>query len=571
MRDTKARITAEMSNASMSPADTTDKPTVLVAEKLGSAGLELLQQFANVDCSYDMSEDELNAKIALSDAIIVRSGTQVSRQVIESSKGRLRVVGRAGVGIDNVDVRAATENGCIVVNAPTANTVAAAEHGIALLCSIARRVPQANSSLNSGKWERSKFVGVSLVDKTLAVMGFGKVGSEVARRAKGLGMKVIAYDPYAPQDKANALGVELVDLEEAVTRGDFFSLHMPLTPTTDKMFNMDVFKKMKPSAAIINVARGGVINDDDLAAALDAGEVAGAALDVFAVEPPPEDHPLLGRSNVIVTPHLGASTVEAQEGVAIEIAEAVLTALRGELASSAINAPMVPPDVMKELLPYVGLVEKLASLATQLVSGSGVQDVNVKYRTSNPDTLDTRLLRANIIKGLVEKTTTAVVNLVNADLIADQRSMRITETTVPTDAQSGNGADQLIGEVTLTLNQSSSNFPSAVGDKSGSITVGGKIKDGKPYLAKVGNFSVDVSLDGAIILCRQVDQPGMIGKVGSLLSEFDVNVNYMSVGRTGPREDAVMAIGIDETPENSLVDKITSISAIKEVVLIELN
>ena len=337
-----------------------EKPTVLVAEKLGEAGIELLQKFSNVELAYGMDEHELLSKISLCDALIVRSGTQVTKEVFAASKGRLRVVGRAGVGIDNVDVHAATENGCVVVNAPTANTVAAAEHGIALLCSFARNVAQADASMREGQWNRSKLVGVSLVDKTLAIMGFGKVGSEVARRAQGLGMKVIAYDPYAPEDKARALGVDLVDFDEAVARGDFFSLHMPLTPKTDKMFNAEVFRAMKETAVIVNVARGGVIDDHDLARALDDNEIAGAALDVFTVEPPPAEgadaNPLLNRPNVILTPHLGASTVEAQEGVAVEVAEAVVTALRGELASSAINAPMVSSELIKVSfsLPPVG-------------------------------------------------------------------------------------------------------------------------------------------------------------------------------------------------------------------------
>ncbi|CAN1276688.1 D-3-phosphoglycerate dehydrogenase 1, chloroplastic [Linum perenne] len=311
------------------------KPTVLVAEKLGEAGLDLLKEFANVDCSYNLSPEELNTKISLCDALIVRSATKVNREVFESSGGRLKVVGRAGVGIDNVDLAAATEHGCLVVNAPTANTVAAAEHGIALLAAMARNVAQADASVKSGKWQRNKYVGVSLVGKTLAVMGFGKVGTEVARRAKGLGMHVIAHDPYAPADRARAIGVELMTFDEAITTADFISLHMPLTPTTSKMLNDETFAKMKKGVRIVNVARGGVIDEEAL-----------AALDVFTVEPPSPDNKLVLHENVTVTPHLGASTVEAQEGVAIEIAEAVVGALKGELASTAVNAPMVPADVL---------------------------------------------------------------------------------------------------------------------------------------------------------------------------------------------------------------------------------
>lgn len=238
------------------------KPTVLVAEKLGAAGLEMLKEVANVDCSYNMTAEELFAKVAVSDALIVRSATKVTRQVFEASKGRLKVVGRAGVGVDNVDLAAATEYGCLVVNAPTANTVAAAEHGIALMCALSRNVAQADASMKTGKWERTKYVGVSLVDKTLAIMGFGKVGGEVARRARGLGMKVIAYDPYASAEKAAAVGVTLVTFDEALAMGDFFSLHMPLTPGTKNMFNDAAFAKMKKGARIMNVARGGVIDDE---------------------------------------------------------------------------------------------------------------------------------------------------------------------------------------------------------------------------------------------------------------------------------------------------------------------
>uniref|UniRef100_A0A804LW19 D-3-phosphoglycerate dehydrogenase n=1 Tax=Zea mays TaxID=4577 RepID=A0A804LW19_MAIZE len=399
------------------------KPAVLVAEKLSEAGLAVLRQFADVECAYGMSPAELLAKAAQFDALIVRSGTKVTREVLEAGQGRLRVVGRAGVGIDNVDLQAATEVGCLVVNAPTANTIAAAEHGIALLASMARNVSQADAALKAGKWQRNKYVGVSLVGKTLAVMGFGKVGSEVARRAKGLGMHVIAHDPYAPADRARALGVELVSFDEAIARADFISLHMPLIPTTSKIFNDESFAKMKTGVRIINVARGGVIDEDALVRALDSGKVAQAALDVFTVEPPPKDSKLVLHENVTVTPHLGASTVEAQEGVAIEIAEAVVGALRGELAATAVNAPMVPAEILSELAPYVSLAEKLGRLAVQLVAGeSGIKGVKVVYTTARgPDDLDTRLLRAMVTKGLVEPVSSTFVNLVNADYTAKQR------------------------------------------------------------------------------------------------------------------------------------------------------
>ncbi|CAM0902061.1 unnamed protein product [Alopecurus aequalis] len=543
------------------------KPTVLVAEKLGAAGLALLREFANVDCSYGLSPEELRAKISLCDALIVRSGTKVGRDVFEASGGRLRVVGRAGVGIDNVDLAAATEHGCLVVNAPTANTIAAAEHGIALLCGMARNVAQADASLKAGKWARNKYVGVSLVGKTLAILGFGKVGSEVARRAKGLGMHVIAHDPYASADRARAIGVELVSMEEAMTTADFISLHMPLTPATNKMLNDEAFAKMKKGVRIINVARGGVIDEDALVRALDAGIVAQAALDVFTKEPPAADNKLVLHENVTVTPHLGASTVEAQEGVAIEIAEAVTGALKGELAASAVNAPMVPAEVLSELAPFVVLAEKLGRLAVQLVAGGGgIKSVKVTYASARaPDDLDTRLLRAMITKGVIEPISDVFVNLVNADFTAKQRGIRVSEERILMDGS----PDTPLDYIKVQIAHVESKFPSAISE-SGEITVEGKVKDGVPHLTKVGAFEVDVSMEGSLILCRQVDQPGMIGSVGSVLGQENVNVSFMSVGRIAPRKRAVMAIGVDEEPSKATLTKIGEIPAIEEFVFLKL-
>eukprot|EP00250_Pteridium_aquilinum_P007114 c16902_g1_i1 orf=112-2001(+) len=542
-------------------------PTVLVAEKLGEGGLELLRKVANVDCSYNLSPEELCAKISLCDALIVRSGTKVTREVFEASKGRLKVVGRAGVGIDNVDLQAATEFGCLVVNAPTANTIAAAEHGIALLVAMARNIPQADSSLKAGKWQRNKYTGVSLGGKTLAVMGFGKVGSEVARRAKGLGMTVLAHDPYAPVDRAHALGVDLVSFDEALAQADFISLHMPLTQATSKVFNAETFAKVKKGVRIVNVARGGVIDEEALVQALDSGVVTQAALDVFTEEPPEQDNKLVLHENVIVTPHLGASTAEAQEGVAVEIAEAVVGALQGQLAGTAVNAPMVPQEVLAELAPYVSLAERLGRLAIQLVGGgSGVKIVKLSYLSARTDDeLDTRLLRAMVIKGLIEPISSAYVNLVNADYVAKQRGLKIVE-----ERQLSDGAlDVPLETITVKIAHAESKFASALSDN-GEITLEGKVKDMTPYLSQVGNFDVDISLEGSVILSRQVDQPGMIGKVGSILGEENVNISFMSVGRTGPRKKAVVAIGVDDEPHKGVLKKIGSLPAVEELVFLKI-
>ncbi|RWV83789.1 hypothetical protein GW17_00054560 [Ensete ventricosum] len=517
------------------PGGADSKPRVLVAEKLDQGGLDLLKGFADVDCAYNLSPEELRAKIGLCDALIVRSGTKVGRDVFEASGGRLRVVGRAGVGIDNVDLAAATEHGCLVVNAPTANTVAAAEHGIALLTAMARNIARSDASMKSGNWERSKYVGVSLVGKTLAILGFGKVGSEVARRAKGLGMHVIAHDPYAAADRAHAIGVDLVTFDEAIARADFISLHMPLTPSTSKILDDEAFAKMKNGVRIINVARGGVMDEEALLKALDSGVVAQAALDVFTKEPPSADDKLVLHEKVTATPHLGASTVEAQ--------------------------------VLSELTPFVVLAEKLGRLAVQLVAGgSGVKSVKVTYaipRTRGG--VDTRLLRAMITKGLIESISDVVVNIVNADFAAKQRGVRITEERVLLDGSPEDPIDSIMVHIAGV----ESKFPTAASG-TGEITVEGRVKDGIPHLTKVGSFQVDASMEGSLILCRQVDQPRMIGTVGTILGEQNVNVSFMSVGRIAPRKHAVMAIGVDEEPTKQALQKIGDIPAIEEFVFLKL-
>ncbi|KAL4447497.1 hypothetical protein ABPG75_004716 [Micractinium tetrahymenae] len=534
------------------------KPTILVAEKLGKGGVDMLKEVGTVDCSYDMTKEELLAKISLCDAIVIRSATKVTREVFEASKGRLKVVGRAGVGIDNVDLAAASEVGCLVVNAPTANTVAAAEHGIALLCALARNVSQADAAMKDGRWERNKWVGVSMVGKTLAIMGFGKVGSEVARRAKGLGMTVVAYDPYASAEKAAALGVTIVSMDEALSRGDFFSLHMPLTPNTKGMFGDDAFAKMKKGARIVNVARGGVIDDDALVSALDAGVVAGAALDVYEVEPPPADNPLVGRPDVICTPHLGASTKEAQEEVAYEIAEAVISALKGELTPSCVNAPMVAPEVLKELQPYTTLADGLGRAAVQLVEDSGFADVFITYHSPRGDDLDTRLLRAMVVKGILEQITTSQVNLVNADLLAKKRGLRIVETVVPSDG------DAVLREIEVAVGAGKSKFSSAVAP-SGRITVAGTVKADNPFLTRIGNFDVDLALEGEVVMVRQTDQPGIIAGVSTEFAKNGINISFMSVAREARGTQAIMAIGVDETPSAEVVDAIHKIPGVQEV------
>lgn len=448
-----------------------------------------------------------------------------------------------------------------MVNAPTANTIAAAEHGISLLTALARNVSQADASMKAGRWDRTTYVGVSVVGKTLAVIGFGKVGGEVARRARGLGMTVIAHDPYASKERATAAGVELVSFDEALARGDFFSLHMPLTPGTKNLFGEEAFAKIKRGARVINVARGGVIDEAALAKALDSGAVAGAALDVFASEPPAADNPLVGRSDVICTPHLGASTKEAQEEVSFEIAEAVVSALNGELTSSVVNAPMVPPEVLREQAPFVGLAQALGHAAVQLVAGEGFSEVHITYHSPRGDLLDTRLLRANVVRGILQQITTAQVNIVNADLLAKKRGLRVVETVVPAE-----GTAALAGlEVSIAAAKPA--FSAATGP-GGAIALAGAVKAGKPFLTRIGLFDVDLAAEGEVLLVRQVDQPGIIAGVASELARQDINISFMSVGRTGRGAEAIMAIGIDGSPDPALLSAVGQLRGVKETAVL---
>uniref|UniRef100_A0A7R9XXT6 D-3-phosphoglycerate dehydrogenase n=1 Tax=Prasinoderma coloniale TaxID=156133 RepID=A0A7R9XXT6_9VIRI len=545
-------------------------PNILVTEKLGDAGVAILESGGNVDVSFGLTPEELRSKISLCDALVVRSSTRVTRDIFEASKGRLRVVGRAGVGVDNIDLQAASEHGVVVVNAPTANTVAAAEHAVALLCALARKVPQADASMRRGEWARSAYVGVSLNEKTAAIMGFGRVGYEVARRLKGLGMRVVVYDPYCSQERVASLGVEQVEFEEALARADFVSLHMPLTQTTERLFGDEAFARMKPGARIVNVSRGGVLDERALARALDSGAVAGAALDVFVEEPPPPDHPLVGREDVIVTPRLGGSTAEAQEGVAAEIAEAVLRTLRGQQCATAVNTPTMRPEDMRELAPYTVLAYSLGKMLTRIAVG-GITDVSIEYRASKAsDALETRMLRAMVIKGMVEPVSNRVINLVNADLTAEQRGMRVSETVVP----SGGGDNGPVSSIRVRASgMSAAAFGSALdGQDSTAIALEGKVADGAPQLTRMGDFPVSIRLEGSVLFCRQRDQPGMIGAVGSLLGAESVNVNHMAVGRIKSGSvvgEAVMAIGVDSLPSREVLAAISSMEAIAESLFVE--
>jgi D-3-phosphoglycerate dehydrogenase len=501
-------------------------PRVLVSDRLADDGLEILRSEADVDVRIGLKPDELIAAIPAYHALVVRSDTRVTRDVINAGR-ELAVVGRAGVGVDNIDVEAATQRGVVVVYAPEGNTVSAAEHTIALMTALARHIPSAHASLSQGRWERSRFVGVELRGKTLGLFGLGRVGSEVARRARSFDMNVIAYDPGIGPDRFQMLGVGIASQEEVLRESDFISLHAILPAGSRHLLDDAQFGQLKPGVRIINVARGSLINEAALYQALESGRVAAAALDVFEPEPPPPDLPLLSHPNVIVTPHLGASTMEAQERVAVDVANQVLAVLRGEPAMYAVNLPAIGAETFKVIAPYLQAATQAASLATQLSTGQ-FESVEVEYLGEIAE-LDLTPLKASVIKGLLAPISEENVTLVNAAIIAEQRGLRISE-------RKGN-YDGIYKDLLRV------HLMTSTGRTSVSATVA---HDG-PHIVEINDFWVDVSPgEGYLLLCENVDRPGMIGRLGTFLGEKDINISFMRVGREAVRGRALMVLGLDD-------------------------
>ncbi len=518
---------------------------ILVTDPVAEDGVEYLRRHAQVDQKIGMKPDELVRIIPDYDALVVRSETKVTAKVIEAGS-RLQVIGRAGVGIDNIDVAAATRRGIVVVNAPTGNNIAAAEHTIGMMLAVARNIPQAHSSLKGGAWQRSRFMGVELRDKVLGVVGLGRIGTEVARRAQALEMRVIAFDPYLSAERAAKMGVEAVSLDDLLARSDFITFHVPLTPQTRGLIGPEQFRRMKPSARLVNCARGGVIDEAALIEALDKGLVAGAALDVFSAEPLPSDHPLLRHERVVVTPHLAGSTQEAQVGVAIDVAEQIVEVLNGRSARYAVNAPVIMPEAARVLLPYMDLVGRLASIATQLSEGQ-LRSVEVTYAGEIAN-YDTAPLQSMAIKGLLQPVLDEPINLVNAPVIARSRGLNIAERKTSEVANYSN-------LVTIMVET----------DR-GSHAVAGTLLFSEPRLVRVDKYWLDVALTGGqMLFSYHRDRPGMIGHVGTVLGAADVNISFMAVGRLAPRGEALMAIGVDEPVAPEVVARLLSVPDIYAV------
>ncbi len=501
---------------------------VLVSDPISETGLAPLRADPSIaiDLRTGLTPAALLEAIDGYDALLVRSGTQVTADLLRAGKA-LRVVARAGVGVDNIDVPAATALGIIVVNAPTGNVVAAAEHTIALLMSLARLVPQADAHVRSGQWKRSQFMGVEVRNKVLGTVGLGKVAQEVVRRAQAMGMRVLAYDPYVTPDYAAQRDVQLASLDELYADADFITVHVPMTETTRNLINAEAFAKMKPGVRILNVARGGVINELALVEAIEAGKVAGAAIDVFEAEPLPAESPLRRTDRIILTPHLGGSTVEAQEQVAEDVAVQVVDVLNDRPARYAVNAPIIPPKDLEMLVPYIDLAERMGRFLQQM-DAAGVSDVEITANGSLAD-FDLTYIRAAFIKGMLAGITDERVNLVNATLMAERRGMRLMERrTREHDAPYDN---------ILTLR-------GTLGAQRWSVS--GAVIQRQPYIVSINELWVDFPAEGNILLTSHQDRPGIVGRVGTLLGINDVNISFMHVGRRGPRTEAIMALGTDE-------------------------
>lgn len=526
---------------------------VLVSDPIADAGIEVMRKAGfSVDVSTGISNDELIARIGEYDALAVRSESKVTAAVLDVAT-RLKIIGRAGVGVDNIDVERATQRGILVVNSPEGNTIAAAELAVSLLLALSRNIAPADASMKIGAWKRSKYVGVEVYGKSVGVVGLGKIGREVAKRLQGMGMSILAYDPFLSPEMAERIGVRLVDLPTLYRESEYITVHVPKTKETSGMIGAEQFAMMREGVRLINAARGGIIQESALLAALESGKVAGAALDVWETEPVAPDNPLALHPNVLATPHLGASTEEAQVGVAVDVAEQIVDVLNGKPARSAVNMPSLPPDVLAATLPYLTVAEKIGRLQTQL-STSGIASVEVRYNGDFEQSQVVHLTRA-LLRGLLAPMLGETVNFVNAPILAEQRGIKVTESRVA--GKSEDYADLL----TVTAHANSGRQCVVAG------TVFGR---NEPRIVTIDGYAVDFKPEGFLIVTRHTDKPGIVGRVGTLLGEHDVNIAGMHLGREAERGYAVMALSLDAAAPPVVMQELLAMDGMEAVRLVEL-
>jgi len=524
---------------------------ILVSDNLAEEGIELLRESPDiiVDVKLKLELRELIKQISKYDALLVRSGTKVTKEIIDAAKN-LKVIGRAGVGVDNIDVEAASKKGILVMNTPGGNTISAAEHTMSMILALSRCIPQANISLKSKQWEKKKFLGTEIFQKTLGIIGLGRIGGEVAKRAQSFGMEIIAYDPFISKAHAREMGVKLVSFPELIKQADYITIHVPSTPETKHIINKETISQMKKGVRIINCARGGIIDEAALAEAVKSGKVGGAALDVFEKEPP-FDSPVLGLDNIIVTPHLGASTEEAQINVARDIALQVLDFLKNGIVRNAVNMPELDPEKMKTLGPYINLCEKLGRLQGQISEG-GFTHIGIQY-SGEILRHDIKPLTIALLKGLLEPILEQEVNFINAPLIAEERGIRVTESKVSKVEDFAN----LIVVETMT-------------EKGENIVAGTLLGKKEFRLVRIGEFDLDVVPEGYMLLCSNLDKPGVIGKIGTILGNRKINIAAMQVGRKTVGGKALTIINVDCDISKDVLKEIEGISEIVEVKMVNL-
>ncbi len=518
---------------------------VLVSDELANEGIEILREHVMVDIQIGLSEDKLVDTIENYDALLVRSGTQVTERVINAGK-KLKFVGRAGAGVDNINMEAATRKGIIVANAPDGNTLAATEHTMAMMLSLCRNIPQASASMHAGEWKRSKFMGVELNEKTLGIVGLGRIGREIAKRAASFNMKIIGYDPFISKEKAAELGIRSMNLEDLFKEADIITVHTPLIKETRHVINEKTIATMKDGVRIINCARGGIIDESALASAVKSGKVAGAAIDVYESEPP-TNSPLISIPGIVLTPHLGASTVEAQKNVSISVAKQCLDVLNGLDAKYVVNAPLVPPEQHEAIIPYLTLAEKMGRLAIQILDGK-LQKAELTYGGELAGFGNsTKLVTSMALKGILDPVLMIPVNMINSGFIAKERGITVSETLTEQSAGYRN---------LLTLK-----LISDTGDLEicGSVTT---MYKGCIRIVSIAGFTMDMDPHGAVILSRHLDKPGVIGRASTILGEHDINIAGMQVGRFRPGEEALMVLNVDSDVPDTVMDAIRGMPGI---------
>jgi D-3-phosphoglycerate dehydrogenase len=556
---------------------------ILITDRIAQEGIDLLRsqlRQAHIDIRHGLKPEQLREIIGGYTALVVRSETQVTSEILAAAR-QLKIVGRAGVGVDNIDIEAATRQGIMVVNSPTGNIIAAAEHTIAMLMALARHIPAANNSIKAGRWEKNRFLGVEVRNKVLGIIGLGKVGAEVAHRAQGLEMQVIAFDPYVAPDHARKIGVTMLSMEDVFQQADFVTLHTSLTSGpqgTRGLIGTREFNLLKPGARLINCARGELIDEEALLNALHENRLAGVALDVFSQEPVGDNailKQLLADERVIGTPHLGASTEEAQVGVATDVAEQIVAVLRGGFPRAAVNAPLILPEALKILQPYMHLVEQMGRLYTQLQPGP-LNKIEL-FCSGDIANYDLRPLQAALIKGLLESVSDAHVNMINAPLLAKQWGLEIIEqkSTMPTEFVN------LVTIRLLNVNGYTSSFAGKPGSGDEYVeVVSGTVMHNEPRIVRIGRYWTEFVPEGYILFCRNPDKPGMIGRVGTILGKANVNIRHMDVGPSVRRphtrdphrspEAALMIISVDDPIPDWALKEISGTGDIFGVTLVKL-